>query len=84
MSLTSRQLALGPMALNKVGIATDTVGTEPPTPANSAMRAVAVALALVCAFVGGVGSHAQTEDGRRGALVFVILAAVFGVVACRL
>jgi hypothetical protein len=48
------------------------------------MRAVAVALALVCAFVGGVGSHAQTEDGLRGALVFVILAAVFGVVACRL
>jgi hypothetical protein len=35
MSLTSRQLALGPMALNKVGIANDTVGTETPTPANS-------------------------------------------------
>jgi hypothetical protein len=48
------------------------------------MKAATLVIAVLCAFVGGVGSHSQTANGRRGALVFVIVAALFGGLAWHL
>ena len=42
------------------------------------MKAVAFMMAFICFFVGVAGTQSQTDTGRRGALVFLIFAAIFG------